>query len=247
MDRRDRVILNSFATECFRDVADKDYISARTHYRLGLIPHFQWSALQAIEKYLKVILLYNKVSAKGLSHNISEALRRVYEIPDFDIELTSPELRLIEHINNNAQNRYLEQSSYTRGEELLDLDTTVWSLRRYCKVLNYDIKNTKGESVNLLEQELKHIGSESYKRDPHKFHLVGGFLESVLQRNKKDELRKMLVWKNFMYGSRSKRSIKNFSYWSTSHTPPHIRDPERYPVLSEFVDFPHRIKKLMKQ
>jgi hypothetical protein len=59
MTQEERVIVNSFATECFRNVADTDYVAARMHSRFGLIEQFQWSALQAIEKYLKAILLYN--------------------------------------------------------------------------------------------------------------------------------------------------------------------------------------------
>ena len=43
--------LNDFATRSFRDMADMDYIAARSAYRLELYPQFMWSGLQAIEKY----------------------------------------------------------------------------------------------------------------------------------------------------------------------------------------------------
>jgi HEPN domain-containing protein len=246
MEKHHRVELNSFATECFRNVADADYISARISYRLGLIHQFQWCALQAIEKYLKAILLYNQKSAKGLSHNLEASLERVLSIEAFDIELEEYQKKLIVHLSRNAQNRYLEQHTYTLGEELLHLDSTVWSIRRYCRVLNYEITDTKGEIKNMLELELAKINSEFYKENPHKFLLIGGFLEKVLERKKGDELRKALVWKNFRYGKHRKRVIKNFTFKSVSHIPPHVRRPENFEFLSKYIDFPKRIKNLYK-
>jgi hypothetical protein len=46
-----------FIDKSFRDAADEDYIAARTVSRLGLNRPFLWSSLQAVEKYIKAILL----------------------------------------------------------------------------------------------------------------------------------------------------------------------------------------------
>lgn len=43
-------LLNDFATRCFRDVADGDYIAARLAWRAKLFPQFLSSAQQAPEK-----------------------------------------------------------------------------------------------------------------------------------------------------------------------------------------------------
>ncbi|MCA1796649.1 MAG: HEPN domain-containing protein [Geobacteraceae bacterium] len=61
-----RILINDFATRSFRDVADQDYIAARLSYRHGLYPQFHWQSLQALEKYLKAILLYNREQAHGV-------------------------------------------------------------------------------------------------------------------------------------------------------------------------------------
>jgi len=53
-DRLERS-LNSFATQSFRDQADRDYIAARLACRYELFPQFSCSSHQAIEKYLKAI------------------------------------------------------------------------------------------------------------------------------------------------------------------------------------------------
>ncbi|WP_107804507.1 HEPN domain-containing protein [Nitrosomonas oligotropha] len=65
-----RVLINDFATRSFRDIADQDYIAARLSYRHGLYSQFHWQSLQALEKYLKAILLYNRIEAKNINHDI---------------------------------------------------------------------------------------------------------------------------------------------------------------------------------
>lgn len=60
-DKLDRRI-NDFASRSFRDMADRDYIAARLACRAELMPQCLWSAQQAIEKYLKYILLVNRIT-----------------------------------------------------------------------------------------------------------------------------------------------------------------------------------------
>jgi hypothetical protein len=63
------VRLNQFAS-LFRDIGDEDYISARANYQLRLREQFFWAGLQALEKYLKAILLHNGRSTLNYSHNL---------------------------------------------------------------------------------------------------------------------------------------------------------------------------------
>jgi HEPN domain-containing protein len=58
------IALFTLATEVFREQADKDYIVARSCYRMNLREQFLWASLQACEKYLKGILLFNERSAR---------------------------------------------------------------------------------------------------------------------------------------------------------------------------------------
>lgn len=240
-NKEDRIIVNSFASECFRDVADQDYISARILYRHGLLQHFQWAALQAIEKYLKAILLYNGKSAKKLGHDILKALNKVEQIEYIDFQLEDHHLKFIEHINNNGHNRYLEQSSYSVREALLYLDSTIWTIRRFCYVINFTMEIDK-KQVNMLEYEIKRINSYKYDVNPNKYRIIGGYLEKVLN-GKNDTLRKALVWKNFGYGKRKKNVLRTFKFRGGAVNPPHIRDKKRFYILDKFVDFPIRIRK----
>lgn len=70
-------LMNDFATRSFRDIADQDYIAARLSYRYGLYSQFHWQSLQAIEKYLKAILLYNRTD---INHNLECALKHTFRL-----------------------------------------------------------------------------------------------------------------------------------------------------------------------
>src|ERR1700719_3636735 len=93
------IVSKSFATESFRNVADEDYISARCAWRMGLMNHFLWSSLQAIEKYLKAFLLFNNRSTKGLSHNVVAAYEVAVGVEEIGYRLPKQEFALLVHIN----------------------------------------------------------------------------------------------------------------------------------------------------
>ena len=82
MDTHKRALVIDFIDRSFRDVADTDYVCARVCHRLDLKQQFLWASLQAIEKYLKAILLYNHRSAKRLGHDIEQAYERLQEIAE---------------------------------------------------------------------------------------------------------------------------------------------------------------------
>src|SRR6266571_4943728 len=63
-------LVNDFAVRCFRDIADGDYIAARMACRAALVMQFLWASQQAIEKYLKGILLLNRIPAKDVRHDL---------------------------------------------------------------------------------------------------------------------------------------------------------------------------------
>ena len=67
---------------------------ARACYRLKFSQQFLWSPLQAVEKYLKAILLYNDRSAKGLGYTRTK-LRNVTCISAPVIQRTFCILRLL--------------------------------------------------------------------------------------------------------------------------------------------------------
>lgn len=141
-----KVFVNDYAKQ-FREIADRDYIAARQSFRTELYPQFLWSAQQAIEKYLKCILLINKIPVK----NSKGELKGVHDLktllvdfekskPAFKLRIRADSQKFIEHLDRSAiDSRYLSAPVYVLGEQLMQLDGAVWDIRRYCKVLDYSI------------------------------------------------------------------------------------------------------------
>jgi hypothetical protein len=200
-----RALVNNFAIRSFRDVADQDYIAARSCYRSSLFPQFRWSALQTVEKYLKGILLLNRIPARDLKHDLSKALDRCTELP-FEIKMADGTRQLIAYLDDSAQYRYLEGSYYVHGPKLMELDRAIWQVRRYCRPLNYSLKRVDGTNMNMLEAELATIDAAE-ARPYHKFQILGGHLERIISDHD-HPAREALVWNNMFFGRKSRRSVK---------------------------------------
>lgn len=196
--------LNSFASRCFRDVADRDYVSARMCYRAGLISQFHRSSLQAFEKYFKAILLYNRIKAKKIGHDLALAQKHAEKAP-FQIKLSGTSLKLLDHLNDYGRFRYLETSYFIYGPKLVELDKAVWELRRYCRVMNYLLPIPNKEPKPMLALEIER-NDAAEQRPPQEFHIAGGALEAILKKQS-HPARGPLIWQNGFYGSSRRRRV----------------------------------------
>lgn len=231
-----RAAKNDFINRSFRDVADKDYIAARLSHRYGLELQFLWFSQQALEKYLKAILLYNNRDTKHLSHGIFKAYKEVLSISDIPFDFPANLEEFIKYIDDYGTNRYFEYPFYLMGDECLLLDQAVWFIRRYCYDMRQVITTEDGTLIDLFPIEVERIQRPYTMNKPHKFELHGGFLEKIIN-DKKSELRKQLVWKNFYYGSYKKQIIKNYTQRSSSANPTHFLEPELFAELDNVVRF----------
>ena len=179
--------INDYAQRSFRYTADEDYISARMSYKVGLIEPFLWSSLHSIEKYLKALLLFNKMPVNKYKHNIVELLDAVKKVDGLDLRLPSNGESFIKYINVFGQNRYFEGTARLEQYALDNLDEVVWYIRRYC----YDRIAYVG--YNLLE-----IDPSDLEKTPKEYRLPGGYLEKIIKE--KSSAYSYLVWDNFFYG-----------------------------------------------
>ena len=232
------ILLNDFAIRSFRDVADYDYICARMSARATLIPQFLWSALQSIEKYLKCILLLNRIPAKQILHNIGLGLSLAREHVPFEIRLSKGSEELIAHLDTYGKFRYLEIPFHVFGLELPQLDRTVWEIRRYCSVIDYCLTLQDGSSKNMLQMELQKI-ERSEHRPPQNFRISGGFLEKIID-DKKHPAREPLVWQNLYFGRRAKKSIQLVKFMHSTNSPLSLH-PEILDDVLEYIHLPKRV------
>src|SRR5437773_8141888 len=125
-------LVNDFAVRSFRDIAAGDYIAARMACRAALVTQFLWASQQAVEKYLKCILLLNRIKAKKVRHDLGKALGKIKGSGKVSLKLTQGTEKFIEMLDDYGEYRYLEVSNFAFGAQLVRLDRAVWELRRYC-------------------------------------------------------------------------------------------------------------------
>ena len=95
----DNELVNDFAIRSFRDIADADYIAARMACRATLLTQFLWASQQAVEKYLKCILLLNRIPANEVLHDLEKALAKINESGQLAMDLTAETKNFIEMLD----------------------------------------------------------------------------------------------------------------------------------------------------
>lgn len=234
LDRR----INDFATRSFRDVADGDYIAARLAYRAEVMPQAMWSAQQALEKYLKYILLVNRIPAADVRHDINAALLLVEQLPWKPV-LRARSRKFLEHIAAYGEFRYLDVSYFVIGYPILELDMTVWDIRRYCQVLDVFGKVLPPVEQRLLEDAHTMLGT-SMERPPHEFRLHGGFLEKVIA-NAKHPSRSALLWQNAFFSNPRRPNVRLRHNLQAANAPLYLY-PDMLEELLKYVYIPKDLR-----
>lgn len=133
MEDNQKAIIYNVAKH-FLDLADEDYLSARLLYKNWFHEQFIILGQQAIEKYLKSILLYNLISIKEKWHNLWKLFEDVnlklnVNIEDYK-EIESKILYFFEWAENI---KYRVDWSYVNHESLIYLDKFLFFYRKYCQ------------------------------------------------------------------------------------------------------------------
>lgn len=227
------ILVNDFAIRSFRETADKDYISARMAYRARLIQPFLWSALHCLEKYVKGILVLNRVKAhKG--HSVLPGIERMKQHGKFDLDLSADTVKFIQKLEDyGAEHRYYEVSYDIQPYDIVRFDRAVWELRRYCQPLDYDIVDMNGKAVNLLIHELDrvHRAKEKHKKGTC---VMGGILENIIEK-KDHPAREALIWNNLFFGPSRRKGVKMRPDWEAGNSPFFLH-PE---IIDEVVKYVH--------
>jgi len=240
MDPRLReVLLNEFALHCFRDVADGDYVAARMAYRAELLLQAFWSSQQALEKYLKGILLFRRIPRKKATHSLKTLLHDLEAT--FPLRLSKDTRQFIEFLESWNVDRYFIYPYGSEGLELVQLDRAVWEVRRYCIPVDPQL-SPKGTPVADLD--LKRI-ERAINDPPQKFRSVStGVLERVLD-DPKNAARTALIWKNLYFGGSTRNSIKLKQKWSSSNSTLALH-PEIIDEVRHYVYLPNGVDQLKR-
>jgi len=227
--------LNILACDNFRKQADYDYISARNNYRMELRQQFLWMCQQAIEKYLKAILLFNGLSSRYINieirkgkniefgHDLVKLFSKIKQIDYLHFSFDAEIVKFLEYLNDfGAKNRYMSYFSYVDSRAIQTLDKAVWHIRKYCRNFNIEILSD-GQRINIRDQLIKQILSPEFINHSSKYKIASGELEKILRKPKKNHARISLVWANRYFSDRIRKGVKFVSY-ASSEIPPQNRD-----------------------
>lgn len=235
-DKLERFV-NAFGTQSFRDQADRDYIAARLACRHELFPQFLWSSHQAMEKYLKAILLYNRIKADQVGHDLAKALSLTQSLP-FEILFSKRSRKFINHLAKVGEFRYIDVPFHVYGHILVDLDLAVWEIRRYCQILDVFGKELPLDEQKLLDAAWSDLAnSEANPR--HKFRLHGGLLEKIVS-DRKHPSRDALLWHNPCFGVRKRATVRAKNHLNAQNALLYLY-PEMLDELLKYVFIPKRL------
>jgi HEPN domain-containing protein len=216
--------------------ADGDYISARANYQMRLRQQFLWSALQAVEKYLKAILLFSGKSSryyydsaakrKPFMHNLDALYAEVKKITPLRFDIDPKGEEFLTYLHKQGNNRYISTSAYMERDAIHQLDALVWEIRRYCQYIPDRESGSQTVTPNMYESFIQGITKPSHKKNPQLFRLIEGnrdHLQNVIEREPRDQARKALVWMNICYGKKSRRQLTHDSH-SSVEIPPNERE-----------------------
>lgn len=220
--------LDRFATN-FRKQADYDYISARSNFRMGLRQQFLWAGLQAVEKYLKAILLFNGKSArfsnfpptkekneKGMGHDLEALNAAVHQISHLNYSIEECNLKFLSYLSKQGENRYLSIDAYNTMSAIHDLDNLVWDIRRYCQGRRTYLGWLREDEVlKINEANIFEINRDFYKQNKYKFRIHhDGELEKIINGTASDLKRKALLWANLCYGTKKRKTVTHNTFSS---------------------------------
>ena len=231
-------LVNDFAIRSFRETADKDYITARMAYRARLIQPFLWSALHCLEKYVKGILVLNRVKAhKG--HSVLPGIEKMKLHGKFELDLSADTVDFIKKLEDyGAEYRYYEVSYDIRPFDMVRFDRAVWELRRYCQPLDCDVIDMNGKTVNLLTYELDRVHRAKAMREKGTC-VMGGVLENIIEK-RDHPAREALIWNNLFFGPSRRKRVKMRPDWEAGNSPFFLH-PEIIDEVVKYVYIPNDI------
>lgn len=191
-----------------------------------------------MEKYLKYILLVNRIEARKIGHDLSKGLKKIDDNASFKLQLSSDVYKFIEHLDTFGRHRYFETMYTYDGSDLLLLDKTIWEVRRYCQPIEWRATRADGRVVDLSSAVLRSI---ELARDhpPYKFRHIHGHLEKIISK-RSHPARPALVWQNAYFGTRDRPSV-TLPGWSGFANSPLSLNPQIVDEVIKYVFLPRDV------
>lgn len=230
-------LLNNVALRSFRDIADGDYIAARMAYRVDLIPQALWASQQAIEKYVKCVLLLRRITWQARNHSLLGPLAELER--QYPLRLSTDSREFIAYLDTYGTDRYFTLPYFAGGFEIISLDRLAWEIRRYC--IPYTRGNTP-KGTPIVELDLKHIeNAENYPPQLYRS-LSPGPLDAAIREA--SPVGAALIWKNLYFGRSARKSVK-LAQRSQSANSPLALHPEILDEVGKYIHLPRAVREAL--
>jgi hypothetical protein len=220
-----RPVTNSLVERMFIATADQDYILARWAAINRLDINFLWLGLQAVEKYLKAILLLNGRSAKKYRHNVERLYKAVLRLDSVTFgPLTKPTALFLDEIPwsdesifqflkrlnriGDPNNRYMLYGFFVQTEDLFKLDQLIWAVRRHCRPF--------AETILAGEKRIKINWIDRLKKDPSFWQLDNNFLIEKLVDGEASTRREALMELNLPFAPNRSHTLTGWRLTSAA-------------------------------
>lgn len=178
---------------CFVETADRDYIISRALFRMGFKEESLYHTSQALEKYLKALLLYDNCDIRNdrvYGHHLGNLKGYVNEKVESDVDLQFV-VKNIEYSFYNVIENYTDRYGIIMAPEidfLSLLDKAIFRLRPYCRDIDFESKIRNISRKDLLQEIPMNTN-------------IGGYLELVLTSSGDSRYdfviqKEILCWKN---------------------------------------------------
>ncbi len=203
---RDDCRIDRFLEQTLRDAADDDYVSARQSGLINQWRSFGWSGLQAIEKYLKALLVFHRISVKTYSHDLKALFSHCNEKLPFNIALKSRLHTMLQWLDQFGIDRYRANPFQAFGVAVADLDELVWIVRNHCVRVYSARKDDESyiEAALRTHQKALQIIND---RKPDLSH-INGRIEWLLS-HRKHPSRAALIRYNHVYNKRHAKRVRS--------------------------------------
>lgn len=233
-DSTKEALINECASK-FRDLADEDYIAARLLFRSWFHEQYILLGQQAVEKYLKSILLYNGIKLvkqqwkpqfwHGLE-DLFQEVEKISHISGLDFLNKLDVRRYFLHTFDGAENiKYRVNGSTTSPQSLLYLDQFVYYFRWFCR---YNF-------LHLADGQIKH--RSTYNHYPYNNFWL---LREIIRKKQNTTKYNNLIWKNPYWWKRKKPNIQ--ISWKYSFKNPIFWGEKELEFISEYVFIPIKLK-----
>jgi hypothetical protein len=211
---------------------------------MELYPQAVWLAHQAVEKYLKSILLFRIMPANKYGHNLIQLYQSIQNDTRFPMHLPELVIKDLENLDTFGTNRYRERFLSCSQFPVYVIDRIIWHLRWYSQYVGCTLGTYDDFNDSNFQLKRESITQNVGKIETVDHQIQGGKLEKIL-KVQGTKIRGTLIWKNLFFGSKKRKIVRIKHDYRMENSVQVIWQHESK-LLLKYIQFPNDISKWLK-